>query len=60
VRKLTEDCILKAEGISKAFPGTKALSCVKIEVKAGEVHALVGENGVNVVTKDNVDSFYVK
>ena len=51
---MAEDCILKA------FPGTKALSCVKIEVKAGEVHALVGENGVNVVTKDNVDSFYVK
>ena len=37
--------ILRMEGISKSFPGVKALDGVNIVVGEGEVHALLGENG---------------
>ncbi len=53
---MKEDYILKAENITKTFPGTKALSNVKIEVKVGEVHALVGENGAGKSTLMNIIS----
>jgi ABC-type sugar transport system ATPase subunit len=36
---------LAVRGISKSFPGVKAVDNVSFEVNAGEVHALVGENG---------------
>jgi ABC-type sugar transport system ATPase subunit len=39
------DPLLKIIGISKTFPGQKALSDVSFEVKAGEVYSLVGQNG---------------
>lgn len=37
--------ILKVEGISKSFPGVKALDDVHLEIHSGEVLVLVGENG---------------
>jgi len=37
--------ILRVESLSKTFPGTKALSAVDLDIRAGEVHALVGHNG---------------
>jgi ribose transport system ATP-binding protein len=37
--------LLRITGISKTFPGTKALDDVSMEVAAGEIHALVGQNG---------------
>jgi putative multiple sugar transport system ATP-binding protein len=37
-------------GITKTFPGVKALDNVNITVKAGEIHALVGENGAGKST----------
>lgn len=42
--------ILEARGISKSFPGVKALDRVDLHVKQGEVHALVGENGAGKST----------
>ncbi len=42
--------ILRMEGISKSFPGVKALDNVNIVVNAGEVHALLGENGAGKST----------
>ena len=37
-------------GISKSFPGVKALQDVSLEVREGEVHAIVGENGAGKST----------
>ena len=37
-------------GISKSFPGVKALDNVDLDVKAGEVLALLGENGAGKST----------
>jgi ribose transport system ATP-binding protein len=42
--------MLTISKISKSFPGVKALSDVQIEVKAGEIHGLVGENGAGKST----------
>ncbi len=53
---LQNEYCIKVEGISKRFPGTKALSEVHIEVKTGEVHAIVGENGAGKSTLMNIIS----
>ena len=37
--------LLEMRRISKAFPGVRALSNVAFTVRAGEIHALMGENG---------------
>ncbi len=42
--------ILEIKGLSKAFPGVKALESVDFSVREGEVHALVGENGAGKST----------
>jgi ABC-type sugar transport system ATPase subunit len=42
--------LLEARGISKSFPGVRALNGVNLEVRDGEVHALVGENGAGKST----------
>lgn len=42
--------ILEMRGITKRFPGVKALDQVALDVEAGEIHALVGENGAGKST----------
>ena len=44
------DYIFECEGISKAFGGTQALKDVQLNIKRGEVHALLGENGAGKST----------
>ena len=42
--------ILTLEGITKTFPGVKALSEVSLSLHPGQVTALVGENGAGKST----------
>src|SRR5688572_6993919 len=42
--------ILEMRGITKTFPGVKALSNVNLSVEEGEIHAVVGENGAGKST----------
>jgi ABC-type sugar transport system ATPase subunit len=41
----TESALHEMRGITKEFPGVKALDGVTFRLGAGEFHALVGENG---------------
>lgn len=42
--------ILEMEGITKEFPGVKALDNIQLKVRSGSVHALMGENGAGKST----------
>jgi rhamnose transport system ATP-binding protein len=46
----TTEPILEMVGISKAFPGVKALEDVSLTLRAGHVTALIGENGAGKST----------
>ena len=45
-----EDYILELKNITKTFPGVKALDKVSFNLKKGEIHALMGENGAGKST----------
>src|SRR5690349_2931341 len=42
--------LLQMHGIVKAFPGVRALDGVDLDVRAGEVHCLLGQNGAGKST----------
>ena len=44
------EVLVSMEGIEKSFPGVHALSQCRLELRSGEVHALVGENGAGKST----------
>ena len=41
---------LEMRGVSKSFPGVKALDGISLKVRPGSVHALMGENGAGKST----------
>ncbi|WP_404404759.1 sugar ABC transporter ATP-binding protein [Pelagibacterium halotolerans] len=47
---MTAEPILRLEGITKTFPGVKALNDIALELYPGQVTALVGENGAGKST----------
>ncbi|APY85064.1 sugar ABC transporter ATP-binding protein [Streptomyces alfalfae] len=42
--------MLSVTGLTKSFPGVRALDAVDFTARAGEVHALIGENGAGKST----------
>ncbi|OHV31895.1 MULTISPECIES: sugar ABC transporter ATP-binding protein [Pseudofrankia] len=46
----TPDPLLIVTGVVKTFPGVRALDGVDLEVRAGEVHCLLGQNGAGKST----------
>jgi len=47
---LDQEIVLQMRGISKSFPGVKALDEAQLELRRGEVHVLLGENGAGKST----------
>ena len=47
---MEQTVLLQMKDITKNFPGVRALDKVSLEVKAGTVHALMGENGAGKST----------
>ena len=50
MEQAAQPVLLRMEHISKSFPGVKALDDVSMTLKAGTVHALMGENGAGKST----------
>jgi len=48
------DVLLEARGITKTFPGVRALDNVQITVRRGRLNALLGENGAGKSTMMNI------
>ena len=45
-----QDYILEMRNITKEFPGIKANDDITLQLKKGEIHALLGENGAGKST----------
>ena len=50
---MAEEYILEMKGITKTFPGVKALDDVTLKVRPATVHSLMGENGAGKSTLMN-------
>ena len=50
----THRTLLEVQELTRRFPGVLALNQVDFDVRAGEVHALVGENGAGKSTMINI------
>ena len=48
------DVVLRAGGVTKTFPGVRALEDMDFDLRAGEVHVLFGENGAGKSTLINI------
>jgi simple sugar transport system ATP-binding protein len=48
------ETVLELRGITKRFPGVLANDHISIELKKGEIHALLGENGAGKTTLMNI------
>ncbi len=50
INRAANEVIVRMQGVSKSFPGVKALDGVDFDLRAGEVMALLGENGAGKST----------
>lgn len=57
---MSEEIILRAENVSKAFGGVQALYKVNLTIHRGEIHCLAGGNGSGKSTLINIISGYYK
>ena len=46
----SNEAVVSIEEVSKSYPGVLALDSVSLDLRAGEVHALIGENGAGKST----------
>lgn len=51
---MQQETVLEVRQLSKRFLGVKALDKVDLEVKRGEVHSVIGENGAGKSTMMNL------
>jgi ribose transport system ATP-binding protein len=47
---MSQPALLEMIGVTKTFPGVRALDHVSFELRPGEIHALLGENGAGKST----------
>ena len=47
---MAEDYVIEMLHITKVFPGIKANDDITLQLKKGEIHALLGENGAGKST----------